>query len=100
MITLVRGQKLPIFSGSGLPANSLAAQIARQAKVLGEGSDFAVVFAAMGVTQREITFFTQEFERTGALAPLGLVPQQGRRPRRRTPPDAAHGAHRGGVLGL
>ncbi len=70
MITLVRGQKLPIFSGSGLPANELAAQIARQAKVIGEGeqSDFAVVFAAMGVTQREITFFTQEFERTGALA--------------------------------
>lgn len=68
LITLVRGQKLPIFSGSGLPANELAAQIARQAKVLGEGSEFAVVFAAMGVTQRELTFFTQEFERTGALA--------------------------------
>jgi V/A-type H+-transporting ATPase subunit B len=68
MISLVRGQKLPIFSGSGLPANELAAQIARQAKVIGEGSEFAVVFAAMGVTQRELTFFTQEFERTGALA--------------------------------
>ncbi len=68
LMTLVRGQKLPIFSGSGLPANELAAQIARQSKVLGEGSEFAVVFAAMGVTQREITFFTQEFERTGALA--------------------------------
>jgi len=68
LMTLVRGQKLPIFSGSGLPANELAAQIARQAKVLGEGSEFAVVFAAMGVTQREITFFTKEFERTGALA--------------------------------
>ncbi len=68
LITLVRGQKLPIFSGSGLPANELAAQIARQSKVLGEGSEFAVVFAAMGVTQREVTFFTQEFERTGALA--------------------------------
>lgn len=68
LMTLVRGQKLPIFSGSGLPANELAAQIARQAQVLGEGSEFAVVFAAMGVTQREVTFFTQEFERTGALA--------------------------------
>ena len=68
LMTLVRGQKLPIFSGSGLPANELAAQIARQAKVLGEGSEFAVVFGAMGVTQRELTFFTQEFERTGALA--------------------------------
>lgn len=68
MISLVRGQKLPIFSGSGLPANELAAQIARQARVVGEGSEFAVVFAAMGVTQRELTFFTREFERTGALA--------------------------------
>ncbi len=68
LMTLVRGQKLPIFSGSGLPANELAAQIARQSKVLGEGSEFAVVFGAMGVTQRELTFFTQEFERTGALA--------------------------------
>ncbi|UCH26488.1 MAG: V-type ATP synthase subunit B [Trueperaceae bacterium] len=68
LLTLVRGQKLPIFSGAGLPANELAAQIARQSKVLGEGSEFAVVFAAMGITQREVTFFTQEFERTGALA--------------------------------
>lgn len=68
LLTLVRGQKLPIFSGSGLPANEVAAQIARQAKVLGEGSEFAVVFGAMGVTQRELTYFTQEFERTGALA--------------------------------
>ncbi len=67
-ITLVRGQKLPIFSGSGLPHNEIAAQIARQAKVLGEGIDFAVVFAAMGVTQREVSFFVGEFERTGALA--------------------------------
>ncbi len=68
LISLVRGQKLPIFSGSGLPANDLAAQIARQATVIGEDTEFAVVFAAMGVTQRELTFFTQEFERTGALA--------------------------------
>ena len=68
LISLVRGQKLPIFSGSGLPANELAAQIARQAAVIGEDTEFAVVFAAMGVTQRELTFFTQEFERTGALA--------------------------------
>jgi len=65
-MTLVRGQKLPIFSGSGLPHNELAAQIARQAKVLGEG--FAVVFAAMGITQREVSYFMQEFERTGALS--------------------------------
>ena len=68
LMTLVRGQKLPIFSGAGMPANELAAQIARQARVIGEDSEFAVVFGAMGVTQREVTFFTQEFERTGALA--------------------------------
>jgi len=68
LLTLVRGQKLPIFSGAGLPANEVAAQIARQSKVIGEDSEFAVVFAAMGVTQRELTYFTQEFERTGALA--------------------------------
>src|SRR3989338_3058432 len=59
MNTLVRGQKLPIFSGSGLPHNELAVQIARQAKVLGgkEKSDFAVVFAAMGITHEEKNFF-------------------------------------------
>ncbi len=68
LMTLVRGQKLPIFSGAGLPANEVAAQIARQAKVVGEDTEFAVVFAAMGVTQREVTYFTREFERTGALA--------------------------------
>lgn len=68
MNTLVRGQKLPIFSGPGLPANDLAAQIARQATVPGEDVQFAVVFAAMGITQREVSYFTGEFERTGALA--------------------------------
>jgi V/A-type H+-transporting ATPase subunit B len=65
--TLVRGQKLPIFTGSGLPANKLAAQIARQAKVLGEGESFAVIFVAMGITYKEASFFTKDFERTGAL---------------------------------
>jgi V/A-type H+-transporting ATPase subunit B len=65
--TLVRGQKLPIFTGSGLPANKLAAQIARQAKVLGEGEKFAVVFVAMGITFKEASFFMQDFEKTGAL---------------------------------
>jgi V/A-type H+-transporting ATPase subunit B len=65
--TLVRGQKLPIFSGAGLPANKLAAQIARQAKVLGEGERFAVVFVAMGITYKEASFFMRDFERTGAL---------------------------------
>lgn len=68
MNTLVRGQKLPIFSGPGLPANELAAQIARQAHVPGENLQFAVVFAAMGVTQREVSYFAGEFERTGALS--------------------------------
>jgi len=65
--TLGRGQKLPIFSGAGLPASKLAAQIARQAKVLGEGEQFAVVFVAMGITHKEASFFMQDFERTGAL---------------------------------
>ncbi len=65
--TLVRGQKLPIFSGAGLPASKLAAQIARQAKVLGEGEQFAVVFVAMGITHKEASFFMRDFERTGAL---------------------------------
>ncbi|QXO94382.1 V-type ATP synthase subunit B [Methanospirillum purgamenti] len=65
--TLVRGQKLPIFSGAGLPANQLAAQIAKQAKVLGEGENFAVVFAAMGITYKEASFFMKEFEESGAL---------------------------------
>lgn len=67
MNTLVRGQKLPIFSGSGLPHNELALQIARQAKVLGENEDFAVVFVAMGITNEEKQMFMKEFERTGAL---------------------------------
>jgi V/A-type H+-transporting ATPase subunit B len=67
MNTLVRGQKLPIFSGSGLPHNELAAQIARQAKVLGKEEEFAVVFAAMGITFEEASFFINDFERTGAL---------------------------------
>ena len=64
--TLVRGQKLPVFSGAGLPHNRIASQIARQAKV-NDGSDFAVVFAAMGVTFEEAQFFQAEFEKTGAI---------------------------------
>ena len=65
--TLVRGQKLPIFSGSGLPHAKLAAQIARQAKVLGTDSKFAVVFAAVGITFEEADFFTSDFRATGAI---------------------------------
>lgn len=65
--TLVRGQKLPIFSGSGLPHSAVAAQIARQARVLGEGESFAVVFAAMGITFEEADYFISDFRRTGAM---------------------------------
>jgi V/A-type H+-transporting ATPase subunit B len=64
--TLVRGQKLPIFSGSGLPANELAAQIIRHARVK-SGEEFAIVFGAMGITNREAAYFHQQFESTGAL---------------------------------
>jgi len=64
---LVRGQKLPIFSGAGLPHNDIALQIARQAKVLGKGEEFSVVFAAMGITSEEAQYFMQDFEKTGAL---------------------------------
>lgn len=65
--TLVRGQKLPIFSGSGLPHAKLAAQIARQAKVKGKDDDFAVVFAAVGITFEESDFFVKEFQKSGAI---------------------------------
>ncbi len=65
--TLVRGQKLPIFSGSGLPHANLAAQIARQAKVLGKDESFAVVFAAVGITFEEANYFKEEFTKTGAI---------------------------------
>lgn len=67
MNTLVRGQKLPIFSGAGLPHNLLATQIARQAKVLGASENFSVVFAAMGITSEEANFFIKQFEESGAL---------------------------------
>ena len=65
--TLVRGQKLPIFSCSGLPHAELAAQIARQAKVLNSESRFAVVFAAVGITFEEADYFISDFKRTGAI---------------------------------
>ncbi|MCR8608268.1 V-type ATP synthase subunit B [Salmonella enterica subsp. enterica serovar Typhimurium] len=65
--TLVRGQKLPVFSASGLPHAQLAAQIARQAKVLNSDSKFAVVFAAIGITFEEAQFFVDEFKATGAI---------------------------------
>jgi len=66
MNTLIRGQKLPIFSGAGLPHNKMAAQIARQAKVKGK-EEFAIVFCAMGITAEEANFFIKDFEETGAI---------------------------------
>lgn len=65
--SLVRGQKLPIFTGSGLPHNRLAAQIVRQAKLIGEEARFAVVFAAMGVSHADARFFEEDFESSGVL---------------------------------
>jgi len=67
MNPLVRGQKLPVFSGSGLPHPEMAAQIARQSKVLGAGESFAVVFAAMGITFEEADYFITDFRKTGAI---------------------------------
>jgi len=66
--TLVKGQKLPIFSGSGLPHNDVALQIARQSRTLTSEREFAVVFAAMGITNEEAQYFMADFERTGALS--------------------------------
>ncbi|MFQ6021098.1 MAG: V-type ATP synthase subunit B [Acidiferrobacterales bacterium] len=70
--SLVRGQKLPIFSGSGLPHNRLAAQIVRQAKLLGEEANFAVVFAAMGVSHTDARFFEEDFESSGVLGNVAM----------------------------
>ena len=72
MNTLVRGQKLPIFSASGLPHNLLASQIARQAKVLGTSENFSVVFGAIGITSEEANFFVKQFEESGALGRSAL----------------------------
>lgn len=72
MNTLIRGQKLPIFSGSGLPHNRIAAQIARQAKILGEGEEFCVVFAAMGIKYDTARFFIDSFEESGVLENVAL----------------------------
>jgi len=67
MNTLVRGQKLPLFSGAGLPHNAVAAQVARQAQVRGSGETFAIVFAAIGITADEARFFREDFEKQGAF---------------------------------
>ena len=73
MNSLVRGQKLPIFSESGLPHNMMAAQIARQATIPGQETDFAIVFGAMGIKNEEADYFRAEFEKTGALSKSVLV---------------------------
>lgn len=70
--TLVRGQKLPIFSGAGLPHNRLAAQIVRQAKIIGEDVRFAIIFAAMGLRQDEAQYFRRSFEESGALVNVAM----------------------------
>ena len=93
--TLVRGQKLPIFSGFGLPATELAAQIAAQARVSGRRGrrQFVVVFAAMGITEREAAFFRRSFMETAALERAVLLAEPRRRPTGRAPagtPDRAH----------
>ncbi|GAB1486406.1 hypothetical protein MASR2M79_14560 [Aminivibrio sp.] len=67
MNTLVRGQKLPIFSGAGLPANELAVQIVEGANIPGSADPFLVVFAAMGITRREAQYFMEAFRKSGAL---------------------------------
>ncbi|MDD5066123.1 MAG: V-type ATP synthase subunit B [bacterium] len=67
MNTLIRGQKLPIFSGNGLPHNKLAAQITRQAKIIGEDVDFTIIFAAMGVKNDVANYFIKNFEQSGVL---------------------------------
>jgi V/A-type H+-transporting ATPase subunit B len=71
--TLVRGQKLPIFTGSGLPHNRIAAQIARQAAVLGKEEEFAVIFVAMGITFEESQYFIEDFKKTGAINRTVLI---------------------------
>jgi V/A-type H+-transporting ATPase subunit B len=72
MNTLVRGQKLPIFSGNGLPHNRIAAQITRQAKLLSEDVEFTIVFAAMGVKHDVAQFFVRSFEQSGVLAKVAM----------------------------
>ena len=99
--TLVRGQKLPIFSGSGLPHNQLAAQIARQAKVLDGGeSNFAVVFAAIGITFEESEFFVEEFQPHRRHRPYRSVHQPGKRSGRGANRHPPYGADRCGIPGI
>ena len=93
MNTLVRGQKLPIFSGSGLPHNELAAQIVRQATLPGRGEEFAVVFAAIGVKHDVAGVLPDQLPAERHVPQRGALPHPRRRPERRAPGHAARGAH-------
>ena len=97
--TLVRGQKLPIFSGSGLPHAQLAAQIARQSKVLGTDSKFAVVFAAIGITFEEADYFITDFKRQGLLTGRCFC-KPGQRPGDRAHSHAKNGLNCSRVPGI
>ncbi len=92
MNTLVRGQKLPIFSGTGLPHDQIVAQITRQAKIVGEDVQFAIVFAAMGIKHDVARFFIDNFQEHGRARKRGAVPLSRRRAVGGADPDAAHGA--------
>ena len=116
MNTLIRGQKLPIFSGNGLPHNRLAAQIVRQARIRTKGGGgaaseardgssaaeepFAIVFAGMGIKYDVARFFIDSFERSGRALAGGHVPLPGGQPLDRAPHHAALRPHRGRVPGL
>ena len=91
--TLVRGQKLPVFSMSGLPHAQLAAQIARQAKVRGSDGKFAVVFAAIGITYEEAEYFIEDFKKNGGDREDGAVYQPCKRPCDRENSHSAYGAY-------
>jgi vacuolar-type H+-ATPase subunit B/Vma2 len=98
--TLVRGQKLPIFSASGLPHAQLAAQIARQAKVVGTDEPFAVVFAAMGITFEESNLLHPELQGDRRHRQDSALHQPGQRPGRRTYRHAPYGADGSRVSGI
>ena len=101
MCTLIRGQKLPIFSGSGMSHNELAAQIVRQAKIAGDDrKDFAVVFAAMGVKNDVADYFRRSFAESGVLGRVVNVSESVERPDRGTHSDSPLRADCGGVSGL
>ena len=100
MNTLVRGQKLPVFSGNGLPHNQIAAQIARQAKLVGEEVEFAVIFAGMGVKHDVAQYFVKNFEDSGALSNVAMFLSLADAPSVERLLTPALGAHAGGAPGV